>query len=380
MRFSTFVFRNISRRPLRALLTVVAIAIAIGAVEAFVGIATGFRGSFMALYSQADVDITVVRAGIKERGRHVLPESLGIEIGKVEGVKEVILGVMDFIALTEFGLDNVLMQGLEPETIVFKHMEIRAGEPLKKTHKRSIIIGTKLARNLGKTVGDEVELLEKERFKIVGIYETNNVFENGALVMPLREMQKLVGKVQQVTGFSLILTRPRDEALIAKVRPEIEKVCRDKGTNVAAMPTQDHVKSISEINQAEAMAWLTSAIALLIGFFGMMNTMIMSVAERTREIGILRALGWRVRRVIRMVLLESVFLSIVGAALGTIGAIVLVRILTRVPMVSGLIEGKIDPFWIMVGFLIAIGVGLVGGLFPAFRAARMLPTEALRHE
>jgi putative ABC transport system permease protein len=128
------------------------------------------------------------------------------------------------------------------------------------------------------------------------------------------------------------------------------------------------------------MAWLTSSIALFIGFFGMMNTMVMSVHERMHEIGILRALGWRVMRVIRMIVLESVFLSTLGALAGMIGAVVLVQLLIRFPTVKGLIDGRIQPKFFAYGLVIAVFLGLVGSILPALRAARMLPTEALRHE
>ena len=128
------------------------------------------------------------------------------------------------------------------------------------------------------------------------------------------------------------------------------------------------------------MAWLTSAVALLMGFFGIMNTMIMSVHERTREIGILRAIGWRRHRVMRMILLESMLLSICGAVVGSAGAFILVRLLTRVPAVSGLISGRIHPVFVLYGLSIALVVGFIGGLLPAYRASKMLPTVALRYE
>lgn len=113
---------------------------------------------------------------------------------------------------------------------------------------------------------------------------------------------------------------------------------------------------------------------------GMLNTMIMSVHERTREIGILRAIGWRPRRVVWMVLSESLLLSVTGASVGTLGAFALVRLLTRLPAASGLIDGRVPPVVIGQGFLIAVLVGLVGGSVAAYRAAKMLPTAALRHE
>ena len=180
----------------------------------------------------------------------------------------------------------------------------------------------------------------------------------------------------QVTGFNVILDRPVDHGKLEQVRKQIEAL----GSGVTAMTTDDHVKSVTEIKLAKAMAWLTSVVALLIGSFGVMNTMIMSVHERTREIGVLRAIGWRKRRVVRLILLESVLLSLIGAILGSLGAMLLVHLLTRLPAVSGLIDGRIEPLFLGYGLAIAVLVGLLGGSLPAFRASRMLPSSALRYE
>jgi putative ABC transport system permease protein len=125
---------------------------------------------------------------------------------------------------------------------------------------------------------------------------------------------------------------------------------------------------------------MTSAIALIIGAVGVLNTMIMSVLERTREIGILRAIGWRKIRVVRLILYESVLLSLLGAAVGIGAAVVLTRALTWWPVVNGLVRGDVAPAVIIQGFLIALAVGLIGGAYPAYRGAHLLPTEALRHE
>jgi putative ABC transport system permease protein len=106
----------------------------------------------------------------------------------------------------------------------------------------------------------------------------------------------------------------------------------------------------------------------------------MSVFERTREIGILRAIGWRPWRVMRMILTESVLLSLGGGVVGTAGGIGLILLLSRLPQVNGLIEGRIAPDIILKAFIIALLVGLVGAAYPAYRGARLLPTEAIRHE
>jgi putative ABC transport system permease protein len=376
MYFLTFVFKNVARRPLRSCLTVTAIAIAIAAVISLVGISTGFERSFMQIYETMDVDIIVVRAGARQRISSALDEKLEEKIRKVPGVREALPGLLDMLSMEHYGMRGVLVQGWTPETPNFDPLRIVEGRTLKRSDHNAVILGSIVARNLGKKPGDTVELLEDEPFKVVGIYESYNVFENGGMVVPLKDLQRIMDRPGQVTGFSVILTRPRDPKLIAEVSKKIAKLA----PHISAMPAREHVESISEIQIVKAMAWLTSTIALLIGLFGMMNTMVMAVHERTREIGILRAVGWRARRVIQLVLLEAVMLSLVGACLGAIAAGGLIYGLTHVRMVNGLIEGRTSPQMVLYGFLLALAVGLAGGIVPARRAARMLPTTALRHE
>jgi putative ABC transport system permease protein len=376
MWFTTFVLKNLTRRPLRTLLTITAIAIAIAAVVSLVGIANGFERTFMTLYESADVHMVVVRAGARQRLNSTLDENLRERIRQVPGVKEVLMGLTDVVSFEEAGLYSVVVQGFQPETAVCDHLTIIEGRPLKQGDVRRVLLGTILAGNLGKKIGDEVEVVEKERYKVVGIYESRNVFENGGLVIPLKELQRIMDRPGKVTGFSVVLEAPNDAAAVQDVRHRIEALA----PGLSALPVADHIRSITEIRLAKGMAWLTSWIALFIGFFAMMNTMIMSVHERTREIGILRAVGWRVPRVVRMVLLEAVFLSVLGAVCGMVGAGVLVQLLTHIQAVSGLIEGRIAPIFFVYGFVIAVVLGLLGSVLPAIRAARMMPTEALRHE
>jgi putative ABC transport system permease protein len=175
---------------------------------------------------------------------------------------------------------------------------------------------------------------------------------------------------------------PDKNALIQRARREIEALPSPKGGiwGIAATPVEDYIRNTSQIRMAEAMAWMTAVIALLIGAIGVLNTMIMSVFERTREIGILRAIGWRKSRVVRLILYESLLFSIAGAVVGIVGAVVLTRSLSWWPMVSGLIKGDVAPKVMIEGFFIALAVGLLGGAYPAYRGAHLLPTEALRHE
>ena len=375
MWFSTIVVKNVVRRPLRSVLTILAIATAIGAVVALGGVASGFERTFLDLYKGAGIDLIVVRAGARQRLNSTLDQAMGDKIKALPSVRDVIPGLADVISFEDAGLYGVLVQGWVPESRIFEHITVLSGRTLKLGDAKAVMLGSILAKNLGKGVGDELKLFD-EPFRIVGIYKSTTVFEEGACTIALAELQRLMDRPKQVTGFSVVVDHPVVPAKLEKVRKEIEGL----GAGITALTTDEHVKSVSEIQLAKGMAWLTSAVALFIGAFGVMNTMIMSVHERTREIGVLRAIGWRRGRVVRLILLESVLLSLVGALVGSLGAMILVRLLTRLPVVSGLIDGRIEPKFVGIGLAIAALVGLLGGSLPAFRASRMLPSSALRYE
>jgi putative ABC transport system permease protein len=128
------------------------------------------------------------------------------------------------------------------------------------------------------------------------------------------------------------------------------------------------------------MAWITSLIAIVIGAVGVLNTMMMSVFERTHEIGVLRAIGWRKSLVIRMVMLEALVVSLVGGIIGTVAALAMSRLLTMFPTFRAVFDGHIAPVTIAQGILVAVLVAALGSIYPARRATKQTPTEALRHE
>jgi putative ABC transport system permease protein len=128
------------------------------------------------------------------------------------------------------------------------------------------------------------------------------------------------------------------------------------------------------------MSWATSWIALVVGAFGVANTVLMSVFERVREIGILLAIGWKRRRVMLMILLESLALSLCGGIIGTAVGVAATLVLERTEMLRGRLEADTGPALYLTALAVAIGLGLIGGLYPAWRASRMQPGIALRSE
>ena len=129
----------------------------------------------------------------------------------------------------------------------------------------------------------------------------------------------------------------------------------------------------------KASTWGIALMALIVGGLGMTNTMVMSVIERTREIGVLRA-GWRKRRVLGMIVRESVALSLLGGIAGTLAGVILGFALNLHPMMQGFFRMEYSVGLFAQAFGVALVLGIIGGVYPAWRASNLQPVEALRYE
>jgi putative ABC transport system permease protein len=162
------------------------------------------------------------------------------------------------------------------------------------------------------------------------------------------------------------------EALVEKINQQFP--------HIHAALTSDFVNQMPDMQNSESMVSSISVLAILVGGIGVLNTMLMSVFERTREIGVLRALGWRQRRILGLILREATLLGIMGGLMGIVLALLLVMFLQRSPMIGGMLSPIWDVQIFVRAILIALLLGIIGGIYPAYRATRLQPIEALRYE
>jgi putative ABC transport system permease protein len=390
MYFVSFITKNLSRRPVRTALTVLGLSVAVGSMIALLGISHNVESTVAEGFERRGVDIVVMQGGVADQLSSELDEKLLDRVVKIEGVDPAGLDIalIQFMELqrTKGGdSKNIIGIGWPASNFGFEDLQILSGRRLREGDTRKVMLGATVADNEKKAVGDTI-YLQTEPFEVIGIYKSFSVFENGAVVILLEEAHELNPlRKGSITGFSMRVKKSAEhpDADVEAVRLRILDLKDEKtgkSLRLSAQTTKEYVKSASHVQLVKAMSWMVSVIAIVIGVISMLDTMIMSVLERTQEIGILRAVGWPRSRVVKMVLIEAVVLSLAAAAIGSIGAILLTYILTLFPKVNGFIESGIAPVVLLQGFLFTLLIGLLGAAYPAIRAARLLPTEAIRHD
>ncbi len=399
MYFSTIVYRNLRRRASRSTLTILGLAVSVGCVVSLVGISWGFKRSYRELYEGHGIDAVVMRAGgadpmASSIDEAVVQQVVDLKIGNAKPIREVTPILMETVGFPEYDIFSTGIQGLPPGSRVVRDLTVLSGRALEPGDHNVTLMGKTLAQNLRRKVGDEVAVAGAS-IRIIGIFETTNVYENGAMFVPIKDLQELMFRNGQVTWINFAVKDPSEfsegelteEQRAWSKRQWVEETCKQiealkfaDQQQLTAQPTEDFIKDDVRIKAAGAMAWLTSFIAIVVGTISMMNTMVMSVFERTGEIGILRAVGWRRHRVVSMIMLEAMMLSVVGATLGAVTACLLTYSLGKLPAVNGTIDTRIDPLVVVIGFAISLVIGFLGSVYPAFRASKLLPTVALRHQ
>ena len=373
MRLLGLAWKNLARRPWRSTLTALGLSIAVAAVVALIGVSQRLESSFLELYNRRGADLVVQHAGGMMQLNSGIDESLQDRITALPGAGQVIGGLMDIVALEQFNMFAVIVNGWRSDCPVLNQVTIVEGRRLRPGDRGRVMLGKVLADNTGKHAGDSIEFYA-EQFEIVGIFDSFSVYETGAIFVPLDELQRLMDRPHKVTGYVVQAARPGDPDAVEQLRTSIDAL----DPNIRAVAVSEFVRNISQIRVIRAATWVTSIIAVAIGIVGVLNTMIMSVFERTSEIGTLRAIGWRKRRVMSMVIVEALLISSLAALTGTTLGACTVRLLGRLPQLAGFLDGWPPVIVMAQGTLLAVVVGVLGALYPAVWAANLWPVQALR--
>lgn len=372
MSFLLLIVSNLMRQKIRTGLTVLGISIGITAVVALGVFVQSAKAATEGLLRAGGSDFIIGRDGSADLTLSTITEE---EAAAVAAYDEVEYVTAALLAISGVGSNPFFIQfGIEPEALAFFEVPLRDGELLSAGAANEALLGTAAASNFGAHVGDTVEIRDIE-FTVVGIYDSPDTsLLNGGAILPLDTVQEYERKPDTAT---IAFVRAKAGTDIDALKARIE----EDYPSLAAVETIEEVGDIDQGTQIiDAVELGISGIAIFIGGIAVMNTMVMAVFERTREFGILRALGWRTRRIIQMVLSESLLLCLIAAFAGSLLAIGLTQLINLFPAVSSIIELEytIDVF--IRGLVVGISVALLGAIYPAFRAARLSPAQAIRYE
>jgi putative ABC transport system permease protein len=368
MTWAGLVWKNLRRRRARTALTAAGVAIGVGLIVALLAIASGVKRTAGDLIHIGRADFGVFQQGAADLTRSLLPERLEEKIRDEPGVASV--GRVFLRVSKVEGRGSFLVFGLAPGEFPIERLVIVDG---RRPEGDEALLGDAAARSLHLAPGGTLHV-EGRSFRIAGLYHSGDRFEDGGAVLPLRTVQALAERPGDVTTFGV-------EAQLGRRPKDVAQALEQRIPGVVAVTEPGQVVKVDTSSRLVIDAgWIFSVVALIIGGIGVTNTMAMSVFERVREIGILRAVGWPGRRIALLIVSEALAIGLIGLALGLAGGYAAAELLVGEGALSELAEADFTAGVFAWGLAFALGVALLGALYPAWRAVRLTPIDALRRE
>lgn len=370
MTFLTIVARGLWRRPVRTGLTLVGISIGIAAVVALVGISRGFEQSWATGMKARGTDVVV-----SSMGNALAPKPFPVEvqdrIAKVPGVAATCGIFVDMTSVEDSSM--MVISARQWGGFPWENLKLISGRLPKDAMDPVVVLGQTAAESLKKKVGDPIQL-ESRELTVAGIVDGGALVENGSVILSLPLYQEITGNEGKINIIDLRATPGMNEEQVKNLCLEINKVAPEARAVLAG----NQIGNSQAFKFISAMSWGTSLLAIIVGVLGVMNTMLMTVFERKQELSILLAIGWKKSRIMRMILLESAMLGLLGGIFGVLIGAVGVKIMEKLPAIHGLLEPDLSPYLMLLSVVIAVVVGVVSGLYPAWRSSRLSPSHAIQ--
>lgn len=370
MTFFTVIVRGLTRRPVRTGLTLLGISIGISAVVALVGMSRGFESSWTAGMKQRGTDIVV-----NNMGSALTPKPFSASVrDRITNLPHVAATCPLLVELMSIETaDMMVVSAREWGGFSWDNLKLKSGRLPRNAEEKAVVLGTTAAEVLNKKVGDPLQI-ETEELTVVGIADGGAVVENGSVILSLALLQEITGNEGQINIIDVRVAPGTTEEESNRLCAEITRLVPEARAQAAG----EHIRKSQGYRIINAMSWGTSLLAILVGVLGVMNTMLMTVFERKQEISVLLAIGWKRGRIVRMVLFESALLGLLGGLFGVAIGFVGLKLLETAPAIRGLLKPDFSIGLVMASVAIAVLVGVLSGLYPAWRSSRLTPSLALQ--
>jgi putative ABC transport system permease protein len=363
-------WRNLLRARVRSLMTVLGIAAGIGLFAAATAITSDLRTQIASAIGRYQFDVVV-----HER-RAPSPFSSRITVAQMQALTQRYGGALSPMVmgtLNERWSAYAMVLGVTPEfaarigLVAGRHFAPGAPE---------VTLGEIAAQRLGLTVGQTVDVGGRDHH-ITGIYRTGSRLFDGGMMGEIGAVQRLYAQDGGPGYFTLALLTTGDQAATARILAEVGR----DFPSLKAIPGTEFAGAVRLLRVVDAFVGTIAVVVLLGSALVVVNMLTMALAERTREIGILMAMGWTPWLVLRMLAAETALLCSAGAALGNLAGLGLLRLVNGMDSVGfGWLPLTLAPQQVAISFGLIAAVGLLSLAWPALVLWRMQPLDALRHE
>jgi len=376
MNIISLMLKNPFRNKTRSFLAIIGIAIGIATIVALGMITASLEDSTETTLKEGAAEITAMKIGSSMGSSSSnLNESMVNNLSEVSGVNRT-AGMLEGTVTAKSDEGNASIRGYSlyganPDDLDIVGINNINGS-VYKDGEHELIVGKSLAEEENYTIGDSVKVYGED-YKITGIYETGSLMYDFAMYTNLKDLQELTDNQEKVSTISIKINK---NASLDEVNNRIKDEYNDTLTTITSEELSQTIEeTLGTISSATTAIEL---LAIVIGGLGVINTMMMTVFERTREIGVLKSVGWTKKKILSMILGESIVLTLISGIIGSILGILVVILLLKNGGDNMALVFDIQIF--IKAFIVALSVGIIGGLYPAIKASRLSPTEALRYE
>jgi putative ABC transport system permease protein len=355
----------IRHRPGRTLLTALGTALGIATIVALLAISDGAQRSASQLVSLGASDLGLFQRDATDPTTSVLSTGLIKQLDRTPGIATAtpLLLLVNDVKRSPSTVVFGAQPGFETGRLVFS-----TGGLFRNRHQA--VVGDTLARQLHLNIGSPLTVA-RHRLTVVGIYHIGISFEDTGAFIPLATAQSISARPGETTTIAVHLaasTKPAAaQRLIAKRFP---------GIAVIGSPEEAVRAGVNGLLVSKA-ALVIAVLAIVIGGIGVINTMLMSVIERRAEFALLSAVGWSPMQVASRVMLEGVVTTVIGASIGLLLGVLGAQLLVDVLAVQSYVSPQVTAWALGRALLVGVLIGVLGGLYPAWRASHVSPAQVL---